>query len=44
MHICDIYGGMYVILSTFSSAGTPLHIRGGVRPQPFFRSAAYGMW
>ena len=33
---------MYV--TTFSSAGTALFKGGGVRPQPFFRSAAYRNW
>ena len=37
-----ICGGMYV--TTFSSTGTLLHKEGRVRPQPFFRMAAYGMW
>ena len=42
MQICDVYGGITRL--TFSSVGTLLHNGGRVRPQPFFRTAAYGMW
>ena len=37
-----MYRGMYVTI--FSSAGTSLCKGDGVRPQPFFRSAAYRKW